>query len=81
MSGRPRRGRGSAWEERSIARDPRGVHTWPVTYGGITYGVVILAKGKFEARTSDGFLVGRYATLTDGYNALLTRPGGGGCCG
>ena len=63
--------------ERSIARDPRGVHSWPVTYGGIVYGVVTLAKGKFEAKTSDGFLVGQYSTLTDGYNALLARLGGG----
>jgi hypothetical protein len=81
MSGRPRRGRGADWEERSVARDPRGDHSWPVVYKGVTHGLVTLVRGKFEARTSNGFLVGRYSTLTDGYNALLTRPGDGGCCG
>jgi hypothetical protein len=78
MSGRVRRGRGSDWQERRVAHDPCGVHSWPVTYGGIAYGVVVLTKGKFEARTSDGFLVGQYTTLTDGYNALLARLGGAG---
>jgi hypothetical protein len=43
--------------------------------------VVVLVRGKFEARAPDGFLAGRFTTLTDAYNTLLTRSGVGGCCG
>ena len=81
MSGKVRRGKGSRWEERHVAIDPRSIHSWPVVHHGIRYGVVTLIKGKFEARSPDGFLAGRFTTLTDAYNTLLTRPGEGGCCG
>jgi hypothetical protein len=39
-----------------------------------------LVGGEFEARAPDGFVVGKYKSLTDAYNSLLARSGVGGDC-
>jgi hypothetical protein len=39
--------KGSDWQERNVASDPRRSHEWPVTHKGAVFGSVKLAKNKF----------------------------------